>query len=36
MTWLLSRGLFMEPTVAMRLGGESPDLTVSLNFTYSF
>jgi len=36
MTWLLARGLFMEPAVAMRLGGESPDLTVSLNIPYSF
>jgi excisionase family DNA binding protein len=36
MTWLLARGLFMEPAVAMRFGGDSPDLTVSLNIPYSF
>lgn len=36
MTWLLARGLFVEPAVAMRLGGESPDLTISLNVPYSF
>lgn len=36
MTWRLARGLFMEPSVAMRLGGESPDLILSLNFPYSF
>jgi hypothetical protein len=36
MTWMLARGLFVEPAVAMRLGGASPDLTFSLNFAYSF
>jgi len=36
MTWLLARGLFMEPAVAMRLGGASPDLITSLNIAYSF
>jgi excisionase family DNA binding protein len=36
MTWLLARGLFMEPAVAMGLGGESPNLTVLLNIPYSF
>ena len=36
MTWLLARGLFMEPGVAMRLGGENPDVAVSLNVAYSF
>jgi excisionase family DNA binding protein len=36
MTWLLARALFMEPAVAMRLGGASPDLTVSLSTTYTF
>ena len=36
MTWLLARGLFMEPAVAMRLGGEHPDLAVSLNLAYTF
>ncbi|PYT31962.1 MAG: hypothetical protein DMG57_03585 [Acidobacteria bacterium] len=35
-TWLLARGLFMEPAVAMRLGGDNPGLTVSLNFSHSF
>jgi excisionase family DNA binding protein len=33
MTWLVARGIFMEPAVAMRLGGASPDLTLSLNLT---
>jgi len=36
MTWMLARGLFVEPAVAMRLGGATPDLTFSLNFAYSF
>jgi len=36
LTWLLTRGLFMEPAVTMRLGGESPDLNVSLNLAYTF
>jgi excisionase family DNA binding protein len=35
-TWLLARGLFTEPAVAMRLGGESTDLVASLNLNYSF
>lgn len=33
MTWLVTRALFMEPAVAMRLGGTSPDLVLSLNVT---
>ncbi len=36
LTWLLAQGVFVEPGVAMRLGGESPDLTTSLSFTHSF
>jgi hypothetical protein len=36
MTWMLARGLFMEPAVAMGVGGDSPDLTLSLNVPYSF
>jgi hypothetical protein len=36
MTWLLARGFFVEPGVAMRLGGASADLAFSLNFAYSF
>ena len=36
MTWLLARGLFLEPAVALRVGGASPDLTFSLNLPYSF
>jgi excisionase family DNA binding protein len=36
MTWLLARGLFTEPALAIRLGGESPDLSASLNLNYSF
>jgi hypothetical protein len=35
-TWLLARDLFMEPSVAMRLGGDNPGLTLSLNFSHSF
>jgi excisionase family DNA binding protein len=35
-TWLLARGLFLEPAVGMRLGGEAPDLSFSLNIPYSF
>jgi hypothetical protein len=35
-TWLLARGLFMEPAAAIRLGGDSPGLTVSLSSSYSF
>jgi excisionase family DNA binding protein len=33
MTWLVARGLFLEPAVAMRLGGASPDVTLLLNLT---
>jgi excisionase family DNA binding protein len=36
MTWMLAPGLFMEPAVAMRIGGPNPDLTFSLNVPYSF
>lgn len=36
MTWLLTRGLFVEPAVAMRLGSASPEFTFSLNVPYSF
>jgi hypothetical protein len=36
MTWMLARGLFVEPSVAMRLGGATSDLTFLLNFAYSF
>lgn len=36
MTWMLARGLFLEPAVAIRLGGANPDLTFSLNVPYSF
>jgi excisionase family DNA binding protein len=36
MTWLLARGVFMEPSVAMGLGSQSPSITVSLNIPYSF
>jgi len=35
-TWLLARGLFVEPQVSMRLGGEGPDFGFSLNVPYSF
>ena len=36
MTWLLARGLFLEPAVAVRVGSDSPDFTFSLNLPYSF
>ena len=36
LTWSVARGLFMEPAVAMRLGGENPDLSLSLNVAYTF
>ena len=36
MTWMLARGFYLEPAVAMRLGGASPDVTFSLNVPYSF
>jgi hypothetical protein len=35
-TWQVARGLFIEPAVAMQLGGASPGLTLSLNFSHSF
>ena len=34
-TWMLSRGVFMEPAMAMRIGGDNPGLTLSLNFSHS-
>lgn len=36
MTWMVARGVFVEPAVAMRLGGANPDFTFSLNIPYSF
>jgi excisionase family DNA binding protein len=36
MTWMIARRFFAEPSVAMRLGGETSDLVLALNFTYSF
>jgi excisionase family DNA binding protein len=36
MTWMLATGLFVEPAVALRVGGEAPDVTFSLNVPYSF
>jgi excisionase family DNA binding protein len=35
-TWMIARGLFLEPAVSMRLGGEGPDFGFSLNVPYSF
>jgi hypothetical protein len=35
-TWLIARGLFVEPAVAMRLGGDAPDVSFSLNVPYTF
>ena len=36
MTWRVARSFFAEPAVAMRLGGETADVALSVNFTYSF
>ncbi len=36
MTWMLGRGLFVEPSVAFALGGAAPDFSFSLNFPYTF
>jgi len=36
MTWLLGRGLFVEPAVAIGLGGAAPDFTFTLNFPYTY
>ena len=35
MTWLLAHNLFVEPAVAMNLGGD-PGVTISLNFSRAF
>jgi hypothetical protein len=35
-TWMVTRRLFVEPAVSMRLGGEGPDFGFSVNFPYSF
>jgi len=35
-TWLLAPGLFVEPAVAMRVGGDTPGLTLLLNISHSF
>jgi len=36
MTWMLGRGLFVEPAVAIGVGGAAPDVIFSLNFPYTF
>ena len=36
LTWMLERGLFVEPSVAFAVGSASPDLTFSLNVPYTF
>ena len=36
LTWMLARGLFLEPAVAVRLGGEGPDMTFLLAIPYTF
>ena len=36
MTWLVAPGLFVEPAVGLRLGGNTPDVTFSLNLPYTF
>jgi excisionase family DNA binding protein len=35
-TWLLGKGFFVEPGVAMQLGGDNPGFTLLLNFSRSF
>jgi excisionase family DNA binding protein len=35
-TWLLSKDLFMEPSVAIGIGSDNPGLTLSLNFSRAF
>jgi excisionase family DNA binding protein len=32
-TWMLSRGVFMAPSVAMSIGGDNPGLSLSLTFS---
>ena len=34
-TWMLAKGIFLEPAVGVRLGGDSPDMMFSLNLPYS-
>jgi excisionase family DNA binding protein len=36
LTWQLGRGLFVEPAVALGLGGAAPDFTFSLKLPYTF
>ena len=36
MTWMLGRGLFVEPSVAFALGGPAPDFSFALNIPYTF
>ena len=36
MTWMLGRGLFVEPAAAIGVGGSAPDVTLSLNVPYTF
>jgi excisionase family DNA binding protein len=36
MTWLLRRGLYVEPAVGIGVGGSAPDFTFSLNVPYTF
>ena len=36
MTWLVDRGLFIEPAVAFAVGTTSPDVAISLNVPYTF
>ena len=35
-TWMLTRRLFLEPQLSIRLGGEGPDFGFSLNLPYTF
>jgi excisionase family DNA binding protein len=35
-TWLVAPGWFVEPSVAMRVGGDTPGLTLLLNVSHSF
>jgi hypothetical protein len=36
MTWMWARNVFVEPAVAVRVGGDRPDMTFSLSVPYTF
>lgn len=35
-TWMVARGLFVEPAIAVRIGGDRPDMTFTLNLPWTF